>query len=161
MEKQLFLFLELCFFFGLMLNGQNSNKEKLPELLEGEWKVYALNDTINPLNQTLEGKIVSMGNAVYTTYKSSGYEANSLWSYDKKEKIIYALETKSNGLVWIQKGFFDDAGRLILKRFSKENEELLVQKTTMEWLTTYKIKTKVEWPNNPDRHSFQFYFIKR
>ena len=61
--------------------------------------------------------------AVYTMYKTGNYKANALWSYDKHEELIYSLETKSNGLVWIHIGNFDKSEVFTINRYSKVNEE--------------------------------------
>ncbi len=141
--------------------AQVSYETQLPKLLSGDWKIFSLNDTINPLGGQFTAVAVSKGTSVFSTYKDGNYEANALWSYDTEEKLVYSLETKSNGLVWIHKGNFDEKGVLILKRFSKGKEPVLLQETRMEWINENKILSTVKTLGEDNKwHQTQFYFVK-
>lgn len=151
--------------FALMLffsaGAQVSYDSQLPELFAGEWKIFSLNDTINPIDGQFTAIVVSGGKAVYTTYKVGQYEANALWGYDTEEKMVYSVETQSNGLVWIHKGNFDEKGVLTLKRFSRDKEPVLLQETIMEWIKPDKILSTVRSLDKHNTwHQMQFYFVR-
>lgn len=133
----------------------------LPEMLIGKWKIYNSADTINPIEGIFDAIMVSNGVAVYSTYKTADYEANALWCIDRIEKILYSLETKSNGQVWIHLGEVCDVRTLILRRYSKEKPEDLVQETTMRWISDNKILTTLRLLRaNGEWSEREFYYIK-
>jgi hypothetical protein len=157
--KKTLLYIIFCLISLNSLKAQVTNW--FPEMLVGKWKIYSTTDTINPIDGIFDAIMVSKGVAVYSTYKTADYEANALWCFDRVEKIQYSLETKSNGLVWIHKGEVIDIRTLILRRYSKEKPEELIQETTMKWISDNKIlitlrslRANEEWSER------EFYYIK-
>jgi hypothetical protein len=153
----------LCICVCLSIPGltEAQIETSLPEMLKGRWKIYDVADTINPVDGSFDAIMVSKGLAVYSTYLTENYEANALWCYDKIEKILYSIESKSNGLVWIHIGEVIDDQTLILRRYSKEKPNQLLQETTIQWISSNKILNSMRLLNSKGEwNERQFYFIK-